>query len=252
MDTAFSIFHDIILRNFDKYVPNTKIKLKTISKEDRGWLTKGIKTSCKRKRELFILTKRCPDVNLSKYYKSYCVLLKQVITIARRNHTDRKISASKNKLRDTWKVINETVKGCKSQDLPSFIGLCDGMKTANSVTDAVDLFKNYFKSTASLNSNYSSGSKPVLPPFGTTSFFTLPVDEDELRKTIKGLKDKKSYGYDEISTSTIKYIADAILEPLLYLINLSLTDGKFPTRLKMANVKPIHKKCSLINLFKKI
>lgn len=46
----------------------------------------------------------------------------------------------------------------------------------------------------------------------------------------------------------IKHIFEAISEPLLHLINISFTEGIFPSKLKKANVKPIHKKGDKLNV----
>jgi hypothetical protein len=63
----------------------------------------------------------------------------------------------------------------------------------------------------------------------------------EIRKIIKFLATKSSYGYDEISTKILKISMPYIILPLTYICNESLAQGIFPDRLKFAVVKPIFK-----------
>lgn len=64
----------------------------------------------------------------------------------------------------------------------------------------------------------------------------------EIKEVIKSLKNKHSSGYDEISNHIIKQTAEEIIEPLTHIIDNSLKHGIFPDKLKIAIVKPIHKK----------
>jgi hypothetical protein len=52
---------------------------------------------------------------------------------------------------------------------------------------------------------------------------------------------KSSYGYDEISTKTLKASMPYIISPLTHICNESLAQGIFPDRLKYAVIKPIFK-----------
>ena len=52
---------------------------------------------------------------------------------------------------------------------------------------------------------------------------------------------KNSSGIDKISTKLLKDIMLQILDPILYLFNLSLTTGFIPDNYKYAKVIPIYK-----------
>ena len=58
---------------------------------------------------------------------------------------------------------------------------------------------------------------------------------------IKSFKVKNSCGYDEISTKILKISASYICSPLTYIINKSISTGKFPERLKYSIIKPLYK-----------
>jgi Notch-like protein len=68
------------------------------------------------------------------------------------------------------------------------------------------------------------------------------VTSKEMKDIIKSLKNKKSYGYDEISMKILKLSMPFIMLPLIYICNRSLSTGIFPSRLKYSQVHPIYKK----------
>jgi hypothetical protein len=106
------------------------------------WITKGIKTSCKRKRELLILCRHSNDLNLKNYYKRYCKLLTKVISAAKRLHYNRIILNSKNKMVTTWKIINyENGKSNYYKNIQSFMSDKEVITNQNAIAN---IFNNYF------------------------------------------------------------------------------------------------------------
>ena len=71
------------------------------------------------------------------------------------------------------------------------------------------------------------------------SMFMEPVKEDEVTTIISNLNN--SAPGHEITAGTLKGILAAISHPLVYILNLSLSEGLFPDELKIANVVPIYK-----------
>ena len=63
---------------------------------------------------------------------------------------------------------------------------------------------------------------------------------DEVRTIISAIKNSAS-GYDELPASILKQCSDSYLEPLTLLINLSISRGIVPDKLKIARVIPIFK-----------
>ena len=68
------------------------------------------------------------------------------------------------------------------------------------------------------------------------------VSTKEVLSIINKLKYKNSSGKDKISNKCLKSINDEISEPLTVVINESLLTGIFPEKLKIAKIKPLHKK----------
>lgn len=77
-----------------------------------------------------------------------------------------------------------------------------------------------------------------------TRFFVAPFVESEVRSILFNLKAKWSSGPDDIPPIILKDCADELAIPLTHLINESVLVGEFPNELKIASVKPLHKKGS--------
>ncbi|KAG8289460.1 hypothetical protein J6590_103990, partial [Homalodisca vitripennis] len=71
-----------------------------------GWMTWGIKTSCKRKRELYEAQKSLNSPELTKYYKKYCKILRKVILASKKMANDRFILDARNRPQAMWDVVN--------------------------------------------------------------------------------------------------------------------------------------------------
>ena len=74
-----------------------------------------------------------------------------------------------------------------------------------------------------------------------------PVNEECIAKYIKKLKNKSSYGYDDISNKLIKSALHILVKPLTVIVNQSLHTGIYPSQLKLSRVKPLFKKGNKIH-----
>jgi len=94
VNEIFNNFHNIFLRIFHSSFPEKKIQL-----QDKGktWITKGIRTSIKIKRDLYLKCRNSNNHKLKTYYKSYCKLLAKIIRQAKILHYSNQILRSNNK-----------------------------------------------------------------------------------------------------------------------------------------------------------
>ena len=70
------------------------------------------------------------------------------------------------------------------------------------------------------------------------NMFMTPTDPNEIGKYIDSLKKKNSSGHDEVTSTFLKSVKSAVVQPLSILINKSLDTGIV---LKLAKVIPIYK-----------
>ena len=69
-----------------------------------------------------------------------------------------------------------------------------------------------------------------------------PVTVLKLLHIGKNLKGGTSCGIDGISPNVVKYTLPYIVEPFLYICNVSLQTGHVPSKLKISKVIPVFKK----------
>jgi hypothetical protein len=72
-----------------------------------SWITPGIITSCKHKRELYKELKNNNNTTLASYYRHYAKILSRVIREAKITENDQLILNSHNKVKTTWDIINK-------------------------------------------------------------------------------------------------------------------------------------------------
>ena len=74
-----------------------------------------------------------------------------------------------------------------------------------------------------------------------SSIFLSATNPQEIVKLIKKLPNKKSSGYDNIDNVLLKAIKNELVMPLCMIFNESLSQGIFPTCMKVAEVVPLFK-----------
>jgi hypothetical protein len=122
-----------------------------------SWITSGIQTSCKHKRELHIELRNNKNRTLRKYFKAYCRILSKVIKEAKRMEYGTHILNSNNVMRTSWKVINKELgKDHKNHGLQSMN--INGRSTSNHQIIA-DAFNKHFATipdmiNQNINANY--------------------------------------------------------------------------------------------------
>ena len=87
VNVMFNSFLDTYLK---LYYASFPLKRKYTNKMYNNWITSGIKTSCRHKRELFMAYRNNKNPHLLRHYKSYCKILSVVIREAKKNHIRRK------------------------------------------------------------------------------------------------------------------------------------------------------------------
>ena len=93
-----------------------------------------------------------------------------------------------------------------------------------------------------------------------------PVTLEEIKAIVSSLKNNAT-GFDEINAECLKMSMAFVANPLVYICNMFLSEGVFPTQLKIANVVPLYKcddpmlfnhyrpvslLCTLSKVFKKV
>ena len=88
--------------------------------------------------------------------------------------------------------------------------------------------------TNKILSNYMKGNYP-------TNFFIQPTDPHEVKLVTHTLKNKKTTGYDNLSSYIICSTIDEIAMPVAHVINQSFSTDIVPAQMKIAKIIPIFK-----------
>jgi len=110
-----------------------------------------------------------------------------------------------------------------------------------------ELFNSYFVEIAEKLTDQNSGMHATynmtnikINTYPQTIFIN-PVSENKVDKVVKNLKGKCSWGFDNVTDSIVKKCVQFIKKQLADICN-EFASGIFPDILKIAIVKPLHKK----------
>ena len=105
INVAFNKFQEILVRHYETSFPTIYIKNKT---KHNKWITKGIRISCSKKRELFLKYRNSRDnIQARNHYKKYCNTLTKVINQAKKHLYHKKLTTSTNKIKTAWQLVKD-------------------------------------------------------------------------------------------------------------------------------------------------
>ena len=238
--------HDVLLNKLDEHAPIRQLN-KSKRKQTAPWITNGIKNSMRRCTNLYkrSIEANCTDTDVSKY-KAYRSKLNKIKRYSRILYYKEKCQAYKNNTSKLWKLINGTIG--KLNDKSGIIEyILDGKSKIDSGKGVTNAFAKYFSTVGNKFANNIKKSRKGITDYlkvmtnnRTNSFFG-PTDENEINKIIDALPNKTSSGYDDVSNKLLKQLKTSLCEPLTLIFNKSMTEGKFPEAMKLADVVPLYK-----------
>ena len=172
-----------------------------------------------------------------------------MIKTAKKIYCNNLLIQSTNKTKTTWNIINGNTNDRPLKHDITFLNI--NVANTYDSQDIASTFNTHFstvaqnihtKITNSVNVNHpltylhNTFEQPI--PAMKLKFIT----SNEIKKVFNSFKPKGSYGYDGIPLKILKLSVPYILSPLTYFCNLIISTGIFPTRLKFAEIKPLHKK----------
>jgi len=229
---------------------NNVFPIKTVYVRDtikNKWFTHGIKNSSK---TMLLLDNRKKTTNMKKkdleYIEHYRTIYRRVIQETKGKEYNNYISTAKNKSKAAWQVINKELgKSCINY---KSIELRWGKNKMANPRVIAELFNSYFvesveklvdQNTGTQVAYYITNLKINTCP---QSIFLNPVSLTEVEKVVKHFRGKCSPGFDDLTDSILKKCVQFIKKPLADICNASFRSGIFPEILKIAIIKPIHKK----------
>ena len=234
-----------IVSILDTIAPESTVTIRPEKVIHEPWMSKGLVESAKQCDKKFKKVCGLPkDDDRFTAYKNYRNFFNSLKRRAKHSFYTSKITAFKNNAKQLWKLLKE-ITG-KANDKSTFCNsfTIDGVLTSDNNTIAngfCQFYKNIGKKFASKIGKPNKQFSEYMPDPCDSSIYLFPTTEQETKKIIRSLKSKSSSGYDGISNILLKAIAPEITSPLTAIFNKSFKEGKFPDKMKIAEVLPLYK-----------
>nr|CAI5817739.1 unnamed protein product [Callosobruchus analis] len=230
--TRNSYVLDHMFTNCDK--PNAE-------RQDKSWISDEIRVSSQNLKNLHNLAKVSPE--FGHIYRDSKRRHSILVENTKRLHYDNIIKASKNPAKVAWNIVNSlSSKGCTKNTL---FKIREGNNTfIEDTTIIANKFNNFFaEQPKHIIQNIAKKEYNDNITRNAATIFLHPFVEEELISLInRKLKSKASSGFDEIPSFIIKRSINVIVQPLVYLVNMSFAEGNFPDTLKVSKITPVFKK----------
>ena len=234
----------------ENHLPKKIVKFDKRKHKKAKWMSNGLLKSINTKDRLYkkLIKTDIEDpqyVTLKNEFTNFKNTLRRSINEAKRLYYMRTFALYKNDVKQTWSVIKDTLQR-KLHSSPSSKFILNN----NTITDLDEIateFNKYFinigRSLSDQIQSIHSSLDDLPKQHKPTSIFSFnPVNEECIAKYIKKLKNKSSYGYDNISNKLIKSAGHILVKPLTVIVNQCLHTGIYPSQLKLSRVKPLFKK----------
>ena len=236
---AYSMFSNNFTEKYEQCFPLKTYK--TGYKTRKPWLTEGLKKSIDKKNKLYFRKQKTKKPEHEILYKKYRNNLNKLMHSAEQQYYEARLEQNKNNLKGSWRILKEILN--KKKNTPS----CSRFHMNNKITNSKEKIANGFNSFfTNVGPNLAKNipSDPRSPEIYMTrnldSIVLLPVDPNEMISIIKNLKNN-SPGWDAVSAEVVKASYSSFLEPLMHILNISISNGIFPTEMKLAKVIPLYK-----------
>jgi len=249
-NVAYNKFHCVITNAF-----NASFPLKIVSKQrakDKPWITTALKISSRIKNSLYRKWLKSKNTIDETKYKQYRDTFKKVAHEAENLHYKELFNTKTNSIKKLWENLNmiTSFKNGKRNNENKIAKLRINNAILTNGNDICNGLNKHFTTVGQqivgdlINNNPTSNlmdfTKYCDPPL-KNSMYCEPITNEELSVLIRKLKNGKSPGFDDIGPKIIKLVSNIIVDPLVYLYNLSFESGTVPDKLKIAKVVPIFK-----------
>ena len=150
-------------------------------------------------------------------------------------------------MKKTWEGINYLINNKKkNRKAINILKSSDNRGVSHNPQEHTSIFNTHFasigKKLASIIPNGNKHFSDYLPTMGySDSFLFEPVISSEIELEIMLAPSGKAHGLYSCPSRVLKCSRDIIAKPLTTLLNVSVQNGRFPSRLKHAQIVPVFK-----------
>ena len=238
VDTATTKFTAAILEAASEAIPTRIVHIKP---RDKPWMTGSLKWNIRKRNRLFKLAQQrqtVKDWDQWKQQRNYASHLNRQLHNQHIQNEAGKLLEYKHDPFKYHKTLKSLIGRQKRQTIPP-LDTTDG-ETITDESQKANLLNDHFASQTELSET------PTLPNTDTDVNLVPPLNriqatEQEVLKLLNSLDIHKSTGPDLLPTKILKMTAIIIYKPLTALLNKSLSNSKFPSSWKLANITPVFK-----------
>lgn len=212
----------------------------------KPWITPGLLRCIKNRDKMHIKLKKNPNNEILKItYKRYRNFCNYLLRRLKRDFEREQFLKAKDNPKATWNLIKTITNTKRNKTSPiELLGIDSNPNTS------LDIVNNFFADIGSslaskiIDSNMNTAptnTSPELPVSHGNSFVLLDTDNEEVERTILGLKSSCAVGWDDIPSNIIKACRATLVPYITHICNISFATGVFPKCFKKAIVHPIFK-----------
>lgn len=239
-NTAYDMFFEMIHKCFDNAFPLKKIMVQRNKKYRKPWINKGLYQRIKAKNKLYHEFISCRDPEVFCRYKKIRNTLNADLRKAKKNYYTAKFESIYDNPKKVWQMVNA---------LTNRMEQCSDIKemTINGTTiygeDLANSINAHFINAGCYEEPNDIDRDTNIPdtPMIEHTIFLQPTSPAEVEASIRLLKSNVAPGIDEIGAKELKQVSHLISEAVAHIVNLMLSTGVFPQKLKVARVTAIFK-----------
>ena len=157
-----------------------------------------------------------------------------------RNYYKEQFELNENDIRKSWKVIKDVIGKHEHRLYNDHEDFYMNSKLTIDKNQIANSFNNYFVNIGkSLAQQITSTINPL--SYINTNIHSIYIPDIKKIITVINTLKNSAPGNDEMPASILKQCIKTYIDPLTYLVNLSINQGIFPDELKIAKVLPIYK-----------
>ena len=243
----YNILEKKIINSMETHMQKKTVKFNRRKHKRDPWITFGILRSVNKKNQLYRTLKQT-KMNLEIYeirkqrFNQYKNTLRKTIKEAKKKYFSNQFGRYEGNGKKTWQTIDNALHRKSRKTIPDAISVNTKLNTNKQ--EIANEFNKYFATICANNQipTTNTSYKSYLTTQTVSTFNFKLIDNATTMQYLSNLNPSHSCGHDNLSTVTLKYIANEISECLTLIINQSITRGIFPDQLKIAKVVPIFKK----------
>ena len=242
IDKEFSTFYKTLNKIVNKHAPIKSLSKRLAKRQVKPWITEGIRTSIKLKNKFYAIS----DNVKYKYYRNKITSL---IRMSKKDYYHNFFDNIISNMKKTWEGINSLIHR-KSKSSNLFRTLKDPNNDNQQTTNPsrlTNILNIHFATIGNRLANRLPASQHSFNDFlvkskpTQSSFLFQIVTPAEVQLEILSTPNNKAHGLYSCPTYLLKLSSDIISVLLANLINLSISQGLYPAKLKISKIEAVFK-----------